>query len=148
MVLPTKVIETILNKIKKNLNIFPVGIRYFEGSEDADLSADALNIIIYADFDERAEITATGVPLDIPCSIYVTCTSGAHEKAFESFNEAFLMAVNMIKLITSEFYEIENTEGELEVVEIKSQEIPFIILRKSADASVVQAAFTYNIAGL
>lgn len=148
MVLPTNVIGKILSKIKKSLHLFPVGTNPIEGSEDADLSADKLSIIVYADFDERADITATGVPLDIPCSIYAICTSGGYEKAFESFNEALLMAAKIIKLVTESYFEIEDINGELEVVEIKSQEIPISILRKSADASVVQAAFTYNISRL
>ena len=56
--------------------------------------------------------------------------------------------MKILKLITDEIYELEDVDGELEVVEIKSQEIPITILRKSAEASVVQAAFTYNISRL
>ena len=69
MVLPTTAIEKVISKIKKNIGMFPVSTHVLEGSEDADLSADKRSIIVYADFDERAEIAATGVPFDIPTKL-------------------------------------------------------------------------------
>lgn len=148
MVLPTKVIETVIKKINKYSHLFPVDTKPVEGSEDLIPDADRRGIVVYADFDERADIFATGVPGDIPCSIYASCTSASFETAAESFNEAFLMAIKILKIITDEYYEIEDIEGNLEVVQIKAQEIPIVILSKSANGSTVQSAFTYNICGL
>lgn len=148
MVTPTAVINKIIELINQNLDLFPKGMTIREGSEDLNESMNLLNIVVYADFDEKAEISATGSPIEIPCSIYIQCTSGSFPSPADSFNQALIMIMASIKIICdNNYYDIENHSGELETVVLNAQDIPIIILRKSAEASTLTACFTYNITG-
>jgi len=148
MVLPSVVVKNLIELINNNLNVFPKGTIIKEGSEDLSTGDAPLSILVYADFDDKAEIAAMGIPLDVPVSVYLQCTSGSFATATESFEQALLMAISCIKIICQDnYYDLTNTDGELEPVNIQAQEYPISIIQKSADASTITAAFTYKMGG-
>jgi hypothetical protein len=146
MVLPTAVIKYLVDKLdtwkltETNLSSGK------EGSEDSS-SEDLPNIIIYSDFDERAELDhKKAYPVKLPCSIYVMFFSEAFATPQESYNKAFLMALSFLKKYSAEpDFQVTNTNNVAENVHLKLQEMPIMDLRKSAAGSVIQLQFTYNV---
>lgn len=146
MVLPTTVIDYEINLIEKNRSEFPEMADPVEGSEDMNANAVQASIIVYADFDDTAELDSNKRALNIPCSLYFTCSSGSFETASESFNEAFMMALTVLRLVSqNNRIELKNIDKQLEPVHIQLQDIPITVLRKSAAGSTVQCNFKYNI---
>jgi hypothetical protein len=144
MILPTNVIAYILNLLKDNRFSFPVMTDPVEGSEDTDANVDKASIIVYSDFDEKAELDTSRRIIKIPCSIYITCTSASFETGSESFNQAFMMAIVAYQLIArNNIADLIGTNNQTEPVQIQCQDIPLRILRKSADGSTVQVALRY-----
>jgi len=144
MILPNDFIETLVNKLNANLNKFPSGTKFKETSEDSTKNLNPPYGAVYADFDDPAEISNYGIPNEIPVSIYVACHSKNCETAAKSFNQAFLMGVEVLKLLTGN-YEISGTSGNLEFTRLKAQNIPLVILRKSASGSIIQVQFNYTL---
>ncbi|MEW6654511.1 MAG: hypothetical protein AB1394_13755 [Bacteroidota bacterium] len=146
MVLPTSVIQKIIDTVEAAVETNPILVKPLEGSEDTSRQPKQ-NIVVYADFDENATLDSKkNFPTRLPCSVYVASTSAAFQTAAESFNQAFLMSVSILKIISlSNYFMINNTDNVPERVNIKLQDMPIVIVRKSANASTVTLQLTYDI---
>ena len=149
MVLPTTVLEYLISLIEVSAATYPQLVTPFEGSEDASFP-EGPSIMVYADFDDPANLDSQKSKIiELPCSIYFSCNSSQCEDAKDSFNEALLTALTVHKIISANAYtNLLNTDGVDEVVHFESQEIPILIIRKSAAGSTIQAAFKYKIKGV
>lgn len=146
MVIPTSVIQKLIDTIKDAVVSYPILAEPIEGSEDTSRQPKK-NIVVYADFDENASLDSKkAFPTRLPCSLYAACTSSAFQTAAEAFNQAFLMAVTILKIISeANNFMINNTAGVPERVNIKLQDMPIVIVRKSANGSTVTLQLTYDI---
>ena len=144
MILPPDYIKNIIQELEDKKHLFPKGTAIEESSEDTNPNIQPPCIGVYADFDLSTEILPGGVPRSLPVSIYAICTSSQFETASESFSEAFIMALNVIKIIQGD-YNIENTAGVEEFSTLLCQEMPIVILKKSSSGSSIQVQFIYYI---
>lgn len=144
MILPTTYNNALVEKLKANVAKFPKYTMVDETSEDSSPNLQPPYCAVYADFDDSAKVSNLGYLQELPVSIYVACHSGAHQLAADSFNQAFLMAIEVIKLLSGE-YTLLDSSGAEEYSQLKVQELPIIILRKSASGSIVQAQFQYSM---
>ncbi|QQS35763.1 MAG: hypothetical protein IPM56_16200 [Ignavibacteriales bacterium] len=149
MIPPTTTIQTLVDKTAlQNETILPdyvVDVK--EMSEDSAKNLQKPYVGIYADFDLPAELSANKTPLAVPVSVYAQCCSSEKETAAESFKEAFLMAVAVMRIIRENYgeYVLQNPEGNDELIRIDFQDVPMVVLRKSAQASVISLQFKYDI---
>jgi len=149
MVMPTTVIAYLIDLIGDNMVTYSQLVLPEEGSEDYSFP-DGPAIMIYSDFDDPAELDSQkNKIIGLPCSIYFSCNSSQCESARESFNEALLMALTVHKIVaTGAFATLKNSDNADEVIHIECQDIPILILRKSAAGSTIQAAFKYKMKGV
>jgi hypothetical protein len=144
MVLPSIVINKVKNILEENISLFPQGAMISEIGEDNTNDLQPPYLGIYADFDETSEITPNGYPTNFPVSIFIMCHSSEYSTDFESFNEAFIMARNILKLTIGDFSLI-NIDNKEEFVQLKAQSNPMLILKKSAKGSIINVQLTYSI---
>jgi|GEM_PF-3052691 hypothetical protein len=149
MIPPNEVTKYCINLCKEHfasINPYLEPINIKEGTEDLSALVDTASVIVYSDFDEVANLDTQKRALEIPCSIYLTCTSRSFENAADSFNEAINMAINILKLVTSNNRPLlKNVNGAKENIWLQLQNIPISILSKTADGSSVVCNFKYNL---
>lgn len=147
MVLPTIVCQELKALLQNNAARYPkLMVPIAEGSEDSS-PEETPNILIYFDFDEIAELDSKKIfPIRLPISLYIMYTSEEFETAAESFNNALLAILSILKIISGQsHFEMVNTINENEIIRIELQDNPVQILRKSAKGSSLQLALKYNL---
>ena len=148
MITPETVIAAIVTKLTTVEAKAALGITTaVEGSED--MKSEDLTppyCVVWSDFNEDALLTDDGTPNNIPVDIVIACVSNEHKTVKESFSEAFILAVEVIKLVHDE-YELPSYEDELvdEFIRVKCKSVPLKIGRKSAAISSVLTYFKYEI---
>lgn len=148
MITPETVVAAIVDKLNLEANKTALGITTaVEGSED--LSSEDLippYCVVYSDFNEESLLTDDGTPNNIPVDVVIACVSNEFKTVKESFSQAFILSVEVIKLIHGEYslptYEDEDVN---DYVRIKCKPIPLRIGRKSAAISSVLTYFKYEI---
>lgn len=148
MITPETVIAAIVDKLNLEANKTALGITLaVEGSED--LRSEDLTppyCVVYSDFNEDALLTDDGTPNNIPVDIIIVCVSNEYKTVKESFSEAFILAVEVLKLVHDEYtlpsYEDEDAN---EFIRVKCKPIPLKIGRKSAAISSIITYFKYEI---
>lgn len=148
MITPEAVIDAICAVLNTDINKAALGISIaVEGSEDLrseDLTPPYL--VVYSDFNEEAMLTDDGTPNHIPVDIIIACVSNEHKTVKESFSEAFILAVEVMRLVHNEYtlpsYDDEDVD---EFIQVKCKTPPLRIGRKSAQISTVLTYFKYEL---
>ena len=145
MIMPEDLIAKAIIVLEDNKEtILGNNLHVIETSEDSDKNTIAPYTGIYFDFDQEAETDALNNPKSTPVSVYVTCHSGRYTTAKDSFNEAFRMAVKVAKLLIGS-YTVNNINGIPDGTYLALQNVPLVIIKKSADGSVINVQFQYLI---
>ena len=145
MIEPGVFIEELINITEQNRELLGLAQKSVEGSEN--LKAEDLRppyIIFYASFDEDSEIMDDGTATSIPVTISAACVSTEHKTSKDALSEALIIAVKLIRLIQKE-YTLQNIDGVMEPVYLKSKPKPIHIGRNSAELSSIIADFYYTI---
>jgi len=146
MILPTTVVTAAIERLLPYAD--EIAENHTTIEETGEDSSDKMTppyIAVYADFDQEAELDGGSINVfNLPISVYATCHSSAHETAAESFNEAFIMAIKAAKLLVGE-YVLTAYSGNQEWFLLQFQKLPMVIIRKSAEGSVIQVQFEYTI---
>lgn len=143
MILPDDLVAALVAKLNLNKTELKI-LGAVSGSEDiAEGDLTPPYCVVFSNFEDEAKVSVHGSPFEIPVRISVLCTSGEHQTVEQASGQAFLLAVQVIKLLQGEYNVISFNGEEHVILECTTNPLRFGV--KSAAITSVIVNFQYLI---